>query len=133
MAPARYQGQVVFCHDVERTARLFVEVLGFQRTADDGSGDISLRAQVADSPSATVEIYLHPSPGPAAHHLGTFQVDDVDAVTAPPSNPGMSELGVTRAVSNAIGACCDDAEYGSGRQEKQVAAAGTVPHTCHTP
>lgn len=81
MAPARYQGQVVFCHDVERTARLFVEVLGFQRAADDGSGDISLRAQVADSPSATVEIYLHPSPGPAAHHLGTFQVDDVDAVT----------------------------------------------------
>lgn len=53
MAPARYQGQVVFCQDVERTAQLFVEVLGFQRDADDGSGDDSLRASRPRTNAAT--------------------------------------------------------------------------------
>jgi hypothetical protein len=61
MSPARYQGKVVFCQDVERTAQLFLEVLGLRRDADDRSGDISLRAQVAESAFGTVEIYLHSS------------------------------------------------------------------------
>jgi len=73
------QGRVVHCADVEATANLYEQFLGSQRDWADGD-DISLRAQVAGHPEATVEISLHAArEGGHDDHLGAFEVDNVDA------------------------------------------------------
>lgn len=61
MAVGRLQGRMVFCRDVKETARTLEDVLGFVRTDDGGNGDVSMRAEIAGHPDATVEYYLHPS------------------------------------------------------------------------
>lgn len=80
MAVGRLQGRMVFCRDVKETARTLEDVLGFVRTDDGGNGDVSMRAEIAGHPDATVEYYLHPSAARDKDNLGTFEVDDVDAV-----------------------------------------------------
>lgn len=78
MTLARYYGQVVFCLDVPATADLYERSLGFRRAYDSG-GDIGLRAPVAGSEEATIEVYLHDAPAANPAVLGTFAVDDVDS------------------------------------------------------
>jgi uncharacterized glyoxalase superfamily protein PhnB len=77
---ARFRGLLAFCLDVPATADLYHSVLGFQ-PGPDHDGDISMHAQVAANPAATIEIYLHPTSHPRPTTLGTFTVDDVDQVT----------------------------------------------------
>ncbi len=79
MATATFQGRVVFCTDVDATALLYEQHLGFQRMPGDDDGDVSLRAGVAGHPEASVEFLLHASPGQPGTDLGNFAVEDVDA------------------------------------------------------
>ena len=80
MTSIAYQGMVIFCRDVERSAQFYEGLLGFRRERADG--DVALSAPVAGTKDATIGILLHPggAGATAGHDIGTFQVDDVDAV-----------------------------------------------------
>lgn len=80
MTNARFRGLLAFCLDVPATADLYQSALGLRR-GQDHDGDISMQAQVAGNPAATIEIYLHATACPRPTALGTFTVDDVDNVT----------------------------------------------------
>jgi catechol 2,3-dioxygenase-like lactoylglutathione lyase family enzyme len=75
MAPAAFQGLIVFCQDVEAAAAFYEGLLGLRRERDED--DIELTVPVANG-TGTITVLLHPGTGTPGRELGTFSVDDVD-------------------------------------------------------
>lgn len=76
-----FDGIVVFVSDVQASARLYQETFGLVRDwADDDHVQFQLPTK-GDPQGAW--LLLHPATGQSsAQHLGSFAVDDVDAVVA---------------------------------------------------
>lgn len=75
----RFDGLLVFCRDVNRSAAFYMDLLGLQRDPAD-AGDMTLYLPTK-SDARGAWLLLHPAVGEVvAHPIGTFAVDDVDAV-----------------------------------------------------
>lgn len=74
-----FEGITLFCADVEVSARFYEGALGLTRAPDDG--DVVLRLPVKGGAEAAW-LLLHPQLGDQIrpHPIGTFAVDDVDAI-----------------------------------------------------
>lgn len=84
-----FEGIVVFVTDVQASARLYEETLGLVRDwADDNH--VQFRLPTKDNPQGAW-LLLHPTTGQSsAQHLGSFSVEDVDAVVAGLRDAGFS-------------------------------------------
>jgi predicted enzyme related to lactoylglutathione lyase len=77
----RFDGLLIFCADVGRSAAFYTDLLGLQRDPAD-TGDVTLYLPTKSDPRGAW-LLLHPAVGQVEPHpIGTFAVDDVDAVVA---------------------------------------------------
>lgn len=76
-----FDGLVVFVADVPSAARVYEEALGLVRDWSDDN-HVQFQLPTKDNPQGAW-LLLHPVTGQSSpQHLGTFSVDDVDAVVA---------------------------------------------------
>lgn len=79
MSTVTFAGLVVFCSDVEASACFYEGALGLRRRST--GEDITLHLPTrGDAEGAWLLLHPRTNGMPPPHGLGTFQVDDVDAV-----------------------------------------------------
>ena len=81
MGTVAFNGHIIFCRDLEKTARFYEDVLGFEREWGDRQ-HINLLAPVTGTGDAKVNLFLHHGDDPSPVDLGMYDTDDVDAVVA---------------------------------------------------
>jgi catechol 2,3-dioxygenase-like lactoylglutathione lyase family enzyme len=80
-----FSGLIVFCADVDASARFYEGLLGAARVRADA--DLELSFPVGNG-TGTIEVLLHPGTGSKGRELGTFTVDDVDVLVAQARSAG---------------------------------------------
>jgi catechol 2,3-dioxygenase-like lactoylglutathione lyase family enzyme len=80
MGTVAFEGLVIFCADVEKSAAFYEGMLGLRRQSTDG--DITLSLPTKGNPEGAWLLLhrRHEGMDVTPHELGTFTVDDVDGL-----------------------------------------------------
>lgn len=79
MSTVAFGGFVIFCADVEASARFYEGQLGLRR--ESAAEDINLHLPTKGEPEgATLLLHRRHDGMPEPHEIGTFTVDDVDGI-----------------------------------------------------